>query len=225
MSTVKCGLKPVVENPEWEITTQEINDYLQQTFTRLTTGLRKNGMKIDDVKVKVVTQGLSKRYLMVILILPSSVVKGNSELEDIPSLFQSDGAKKNIILERPFWDLIRNWMYTNNEKAMLRNRSYRQQLQLNDRSLGVLLHYSNINYFDDRKQHVVVGLDPLKIIHDMLVDTSNPKERFEVWVPNYQKIEDGKHKLTVKRVIDTKHNRHDDISKDMQKALARAIRP
>ena len=226
MSTVKCQKAPKKENPEWDFSTLEVKKVLQKSFTKLTTGLRNAGRSdISDVQITITTKELSKRYCMCILIMPESVLRGSKKLDDIPSVFQSGASENQVPLERPFWDLIRNWMYTKNERAMFRNASYRQSLQLKTMNLNLLMQYMNPKIMNlSGKKCVVVAIDLIKVFHDMLSDPTNPKERFMINISDFKKTDDGQHVFTVKKSEDTR-KQQSDVARELQRSLSKAVRP
>lgn len=227
MSTaVSCGITPTHENPEWEITTVDAKNYIQSKFTQLTTGLRKIGQSTDDVKVNLTTMKLGKQYVMAVLTLPESVLRGSNQANDIPSVFRGQNMDNRLSFEKPFYDLLRNFMYTKNERGMFRNASYRQSMQLSSKHVNALMAYMNPRtMISGGKKYVVVAIDMIKVFHSMLADKNNPKQKFGVWVKKSEKTDDGMHKFTVQKVVETNKISTDTLAKDLQRSLHRAINP
>lgn len=231
MSTaVACGITPAHENPVWEFTTTDVRNYIQTKFTQLTTGLRKIGQNVDDVQVGLITMKLGKQYVMAVLTLPESVLRGSNQANDIPSVFRGQNMDNRLSFEKPFYDLLRNFMYTKNEKGLFRNASYRQSMQLSSKHVNTLMAYMNPRTMvsgDEKKKvvNVTVAIDMLKVFQSMLADKNNPKQKFEVWIPTAEKISDGKHKFTVQRIVETNKVSSDNMTKELLRSLHRAINP
>lgn len=226
MSTVNCGITPKRENPEWDLTTTDIKNYIQNKFNQLTTGLRKMGKDVDDVKITLTATKLGKSYVMAVLALPTSVLKGNDEIDDIPSVFRGQNSENRLVFEKPFFDLINNFRYTKNEEGMFRNASFRQNMQLSNKHVNALMSYMKPRVMNaGKKKYVFFAIDLIKVMHSMLVDKGNPKQSFRVEVQKSEKIDDGVYKITVKKIVDNRNANPDSISKELQRSLHRAINP
>ena len=226
MSTVNCGITPKRENPEWDLTTTDIRNYIQTKFTQLTTGLRNINKNVDDVKITLTSMKLGKSYVMAVLALPTTVLKGNDEVEDIPSVFRGQNSENRLVFQKPFFDLISNFRYTKNEEGMFRNASFRQNMRLSNNDVNTLMAYMKPRIMTaGKKKYVFFAIDLIKVMHSMLADKSNPKQNFRVEVQKTEKIDDGVYKITVKKIVDNRNNNADSISKELQKSLHRAINP
>ena len=227
MSTaVSCGINPVHENPEWEITTVDVRNFIQYKFSQLTPGLRKIGQNTDDIKINLTMMKLGKSYVMAVIALPDSVLKGSNQANDIPSVFRGQNMDNRLTFEKPFYDLLKNWMYTKNERGLFRNASWRQSLQLSSKHVNTLMAYMNPRFMQSGgKKYVVVAIDMIKVFHSMLVDKNNPKQKFSTWVKKSEKTDDGMYKFTVQKVIETNKVSSDTLTRDLQRSLHRAINP
>lgn len=226
MSTVKSGLVPVDKDVEkFEITTQSILTFLQKKVTTITSRMRDKGIDIDDIKVMMVNSKLGKNYVSFTLLLPESVLENARKSKNINPIFASDGDKNgNLFIVQPIYQLILNYMYTKNDRNAMRYAQWRKATGITkSRNVDLLINYSRPRYFygEDNERYIMVMLDPLRVVHDMLVDP-NDNYKFSVWFTKNHEIEGGSFCFEVLRDKNKKKN-NNDASKDIQKRLARMI--
>lgn len=135
----------------------------------------------------------------------------------IDYLIENSGNRKNLEVDffggEPLmdFDLVKTLVEYGNEKAAEKNKVFRFTITTN----GVLLDDDKIDYINEHMHNVVLSLDGRKEINDNMRKTVNDKGSYDLIVPKFQKLVEGrKNKYYYVRGTFTKKNL--DFSEDVK---------
>lgn len=146
--------------------------------------------------------------------------KGLMSLEvgkkSIDYLIANSGSRKNLEIDffggEPLlnFEVVKQLVEYGNEKAAEKGKNFRFTITTN----GILLDDEKIEYINNTMHNVVLSLDGRKEINDNMRPTLNDKGSYEVILPKYQKLVEGrKDKFYYIRGTFTRHNM--DFGKDV----------
>lgn len=108
------------------------------------------------------------------------------------------------------FEVVKELVAYGNQEAKKHNKNFRFTITTN----GVLLDDDKINYINEHMYNVVLSLDGRKEINDAMRPTENNKGSYDVIVPKFQKLVEGrKDKFYYIRGTFTRHNM--DFGKDV----------
>lgn len=146
--------------------------------------------------------------------------KGLMSLEvgqkSIDYLIANSGSRRNLEIDffggEPLlnFEVVKQLVEYGNEKAALKGKNFRFTITTN----GVLLDDEKIEYINNTMHNVVLSLDGRKDINDNMRPTLNDKGSYDVILPKYQKLVEGRaDKFYYIRGTFTRHNM--DFGKDV----------
>jgi len=206
-------LKPVEVIEKYEITTEQIRDYLQNFINTLLVKANKKDDFPKDIRIFVISHEFTKHlYAPVFVTLPPEAVEkknGKSSDKEMADIFlvgnNSEGMKSNgpkIIA--PVWTVLKPFLYTKNDKkAILDSEIGKKELGLSRQAAEKLVKFLTPQYTMIHKKPVyIIALDLIRIFRAMVAtdeelswaEAHNGNYTFNVVNDNYVKISDGNFK-------------------------------
>lgn len=229
---VRSGLTPTTSNEvPYSITTAIAEDHLQKIFDTVCGAARKNvDPNIQNVEVRLETMKFSKKFTPFVLFLPTSVLKtseNNKDGEKELAIFSTNNGEPQIFLQDHIYKAIKPYLYEKKDIEGLQSSEMRRVLGTNTKAYFSMrnIRMPRIQKFNRGKsEYVIVAIDPIRIFHHMLESTEG-KEIFEVWVDKVEPIKGTNYKYDVKKVYRNKNGkkkrRNDDekIAYELQQRL------
>lgn len=206
----RSGLKPVNSgNLPFEITTDNVEEFLQGKFDAIMRQKRSNGEHVDDIKVTLMSIQISKIFVPFMILLPTSVLKsqGNGRNkgrndEDEASIFNPDNSSGRIYIQEEIFQQLQIYGYTSDDARAFFSREWKNALGV-DASGSEFLRYNRIPRVQalnrGKDQFVTCILDPIRLFYSMLEDP-NHQSPFRIDIDKSTKIAGGVYKYFITRV-------------------------
>lgn len=202
----KSGLMPTQskETP-YEITTEQVNKFIQDRFNAIHSIYLKEGKNVDDFTSTVISVKCSQKFVPLMLVMSLSVLDNaqkKKKKEDELDIFNPEKEDGTVAsLKTAIYKCIAPYLYNKTDEAGFFAPTFRS-------SLGIPLKISHLlKGFRrpkiqklGRNEQVICFIDPLRIFHDMLTDPQNPNEFFKVNVNKCEQIKDGSYLYKISRV-------------------------
>lgn len=206
----RTGIVPVETVEKYEITTQQVNEYLQKRMNTFTTTARNNGEEIEDIHVNVVSFEFSKKFAPFAIVLPDDAIaerKNKGKDEGIMQIFQSEENNNLQKLSKPVWGAIASYLYTKNDKkSFVDSGNLKKTLGLTSGMANQIagLCSPRIIKVDREHRHITCLLDPIRIFSDMVRKGSNEVNKdgapkYMVMIDKVEKIGSGNYKYTISK--------------------------
>ena len=216
---VSSGVRASEDSMMFHVTTDQAKDYLQTKFNLIREAAKKKGINMPEINIIMYTQEMGKKFLPFILILPQEVLeKGNMNDDNISSIFKPEDDSVGVRFQKPFYDMLRAYTFNKDDKNAFRSTDWKRRAGIRGSITGAMIKYATpkIEHFSGAGRKVVMLIDPIRLIHDMLVNDSIPNQKFEVWLENWKKIENGNYDFTVERkVVKSKGENKDNLYAQM----------
>lgn len=231
MSEIKtrANIAPSKEKPQFDISTADCAEFIQEKFNRIVTAMRKAGnQNITNIQVQLITlkasNGLFNPFL---ILLPLDVLASNRKNSDELAIFNPSDEEGVQKLKNEFYAVLSPYMYNKADRNGFNSGEWKRALRVSNRVASQLHLLStpriqSVGGRDNKVEVVVLLLDPLRIMHDMLVDLDNTGERFHVRVTEVEHIQKGNYMYKVERALDKnnkKSNFKDSIINDINQAI------
>lgn len=221
MNTIetRCGLQESTKKVQYDITTEHVKKYLESKFGFINNGLKNKGVKgVNPIEVNIRNLKIGKNFLPFIVVLPEDVLDKTSFDPSTPSVFRPEDDDDAVRLKPYYYHFLANYMYSKEDINFFGSSNWRRMAgNPTAGNIRVLKKYSRpaietiSGANGERTSTVLVFLDPIKIFHEMLIDNSNPKQRFNIYVTDIQNIGDSNYNFTISREV-IKKNKNDERS-------------
>lgn len=242
------GVKTRQTDPVYEITTKDVEAYLQETFNGYLLAkrneLKARGIKlpyelpkrIDGIQVK--STNVSKKRTIFAVVLPIDTLYSEAtKVGAVASIFtqqmENDDDVKLIPEIATFWKM---YSFNHFDRENLQSNRYIQQEGLSRRNADMMIHYiepkikSYRNRRGDKNEEKVVMffLDPIRLFYVMVagedekIDMENPQ--YGIKILDAKKCGDGIHKFSLKRVSNRNRNNKGqkyNLAKDIESIFTR----
>lgn len=217
-------------NLPYEIATATCEEFIQDKFNKVVTAMRKTSgnTEIPDIQVTLITVKGSEKFFPFVALLPLDVLASSRKNSNELSIFNpqdEDGVQK---LKNEFYYILSPYMFNKADRAAFNSGEWKRTLGVSNRlatSLN-LMSTPRIQKVGGRGSNgtevVLVLLDPLRVMHDMLVDLTNTNEQFRVDVKNVELIQKGNFMYHVERVLNKKNKKNnfkDNMINDINRAI------
>lgn len=230
MSEIKtrANIAPSNENPPYDITTAECEKFIQKKFNNMVTAMRNSGDKdVPDIQVTLITTRGSDKFFPFVALLPLDVLASSNHNTNELSIFNpqdDDGVQK---LKKEFYTILSSYMYNKADRNGFNSGEWRRALNVSNRVAGSLHLMSTpriqkVGGRDSGTEVVLLLLDPMRVMHDMLVNLDNKNEHFKVKVKNVELIQKGNYMYKVERRLEgkgKKTNFKDNMIADINRAI------
>ena len=196
--------------------TSDIQNYIQGNVNTVLSLLRKKDKayaNMHDINVKVVSWQASPNCIPFIVLLPPAVLKNVNESKNndsnIPSIFYNLDEEDHQIMIDELEAMFKIYAYTEEDiRALKKSEKLLNELKLSRKNAMILANmarprfrkFRSGNSDDDNSDaYVMFIIDPIRVFHDMMVDTSNLGEQFSVDITSVDKIRNGEYRFRVKR--------------------------
>lgn len=233
--SVRCGKQPDRDDLKWTFTTGDIRNFLNGQLRYVTQNLRVYATKkgndpstIPDIVVKVMPVKIGDNFIPFLVNFPDAILDKEDFDPSIPPAFRTEDVE-GVRLQKPYWELIRGFMYDSIDKKDFQNASLRRQLGIHDSKLMELFRRHTVVTIDstivdeDESGYVFLFLDPRRIFKKMLEDPSKKKQRFRPIIKKYKKLDEESWSFEVVRKVITK-NDGDDNNASLQKIIKNMMR-
>lgn len=237
------GVKREQADPTYGITTAMIQEYMQNRFDMLVANLRKNVEKyadLGDIKIKAATTGISNKFYPIFLIMPTEILEKHALMEDssIPMAFydHSDEEDETARLIPIFENFLKLYAYGESDIRMFENKEYLREINVNTNLMRRMKGFvkarmmkinKDKNHDDDEnrdKCYVTIMLDPIRILHDMVVDEDNPKARFKITIVEVKKFKNGLYEYRFKKKFTGRGGNKEQQFSQVQKEIEAVLR-
>ena len=219
MSKYRSGLVPTqsYRKVPFEITTEQVEEFIQKKIDIGTSILRSNGRDIPEIKISVHSIQMTRSFAPFYLLLSTDALNGsnkkqknkNKQTQKELDIFsgEPDERSSSTKIYPEIYEIVRRYLYGREDiKSMHRNRNNMKPVlttELINRISGA--SKLKIQRFGD-KSFVAVAIDPLKVFIDMLCEDyqSISNRNFIVWIEKIKKINMSNYKYYVTREITEK---------------------
>lgn len=229
MSEIKtrAGLTPSTDEMPFDITTLMCEEFLQKKFNIMVKAKKQAGVDLPNIQVTLVTSKVGGKFFPFIAILPLDVLESGRRNNNEPSIFSpqdEDGIQK---LREEFYTILSAYTYNNADKNAFNSREWKRTMDVTNRTAGSLhaMATPRIHRFGgkgNQTEVVVLLIDPIRLMHDMLVDPSNANQQFLVRVLSTKPIKEGNYEYKVQRKLNNrskKANYRDSMTADINRAM------
>ena len=146
------------------------------------------------------------------LILPEQVLERNKmNNENISSIFKPDETDA-VRFEKFYYDMLKTYAFSDDDYRAFRSQDWRRRAKVRGTITNALIKYAKpkIEYFNGSGRKVVMLIDPIRLIHDMLVSESRPNQKFTIWLSEWKKIENGNYDFTVERKVEKSKGKNEN---------------
>ena len=219
----RSGLNPDRDDTiPYSIDTSKVEEFIQNKFDIISKKLGE-----ESPEIRVLTTEAGERFLPFMIVLPVSVTKAGeamNKLKNCNSVFYATNEENDSIkLKDWVFKLLQQYAYTTNDRKMFDSQSFRQQMRIFRRSAQTLKSFitpKKMKLNGNNEPKIIMLLDPLKVFYDML-GSSDDSRPYHVEIPDWKKIETGKFRYRVERVINRgkKKNYKDTMASELNNFL------
>jgi hypothetical protein len=205
----RAGLQPSEQELPFNITTTDVEQYMQKKLNVVVNGMRNNGLyNGDDIEVKIVTVEMGSKFIPFTVVLPMNVLKDKKkrQTKDELSIFNPKDSDATVNIYDPIMKLFSSYVFDKADGEAFYSADWRRARGVSTTTSGVLKRnrLPRIQRFNNGgMERVTFLIDPIRVFHDMLTMDDN-NSNFIVEVENWQKIRSGEFRYDVKRVINKK---------------------
>jgi len=213
------------------ITTKDCEKFIQDNFNRITKDIRNRGLK-DEPEVKIHLSSLkfnkNSGFIPFIIIMSKDVMEKEKSMNDISSIFREDEEDKTCSLKSPYWALLCKYAFDKNDLGYFRSTSWRRDYRMTSQSVNELTKLCKPMRRENKDDDLVIMIiDPIRVMHDMLIDTSNPNQKFVVeikkdktkWISDAE----GNVEYAVNRIVQKKKDQYcgENVYSQIQRQIIR----
>ena len=211
----------------YDITTVMCEEFLQKKFNIIAKAKKQSGEDIPNVQVTLVTSKVGEKFYPFIAILPLDILASGRKNDNEPSIFSpqdEDGVQK---LRDEYYRILSAYTYNNADKNGFNSNEWKRAMGVTNRTAGSLHAMATprihrVGGKNNQTEVVVLLLDPIRLMHDMLVNPENSNQQFLVRVLSTEPIKEGNYKYKVQRKLNNrskKANYRDVMTADINKAI------
>lgn len=203
----RTGIVPVETVEKYEITTTQVNEYLQKRLNTFTTVARNNGFECEDIHVNVVSFEFSKKFAPFAIVLPEEAIaeKSGGKEEGIMKIFQNEDNAELSRMTKPVWSAIASYLYTKNDKkSFVDSGNLKKTLALTSGMASQIagLCSPRIIRVDRDHKHITCLIDPIRIFSDMIRKDKNEVNKdgapkYMVFIDKAVKVGNGNYKYYI----------------------------
>lgn len=217
MYNTRAGLQPSMKELPYDISTKDVENYLQQKLNVVVGDMRKKGeYRGDDINVKLITMEVGNDFVPFAIILPPSILKErqktrNNEL----GIFAPKQFDITRAIYNPIGQFLKAFAYNKEDSRAFISQEWRRRSGVSGQKAGMLKKYSNPvidNYNNGKMETITMFIDPVRVFYDMLKMDDYPTA-YKVSIRKWNRIKNGEYNYKVYRVLDTakKNKQSDDV--------------
>ena len=204
----RAGIQPSEQELPFNITTTEVEEYLQRKLNAVVNGMRQNGLyKGDDIDVRVITVELGSKFIPFTVVLPMNVLKERQKYRpnDEPSIFNPKDSDGTVVIHDPIAKMFSSYTYDKNDGEAFFSADWRRARGVSTTTSAVLKRnrLPRVQKFGGNMEAVTFLIDPIRVFHDMLMMENN-NANFIIEINNWQKLRSGEFRYEMSRVIRNK---------------------
>ena len=201
----RAGISPSENKLPFEITTSEVEDYLQKKVNVVIDQMRKNQQYAGaDVEVNVVTMEMGNNFFPFMVVLPMSVIKGNKKRNKSElSIFNPKDEDGTVKIIDPIIRMFSSYTFDDADGRAFSSCDWRRARGVSANGAASLKanRRPRITRFDNGKfEKVTFLIDPIRVFHEMLIMEGN-NANFKVDITGWQKQRNGQYTYTMERVV------------------------
>lgn len=192
-----AGLIPSTKEIGYDITTQQIQEYLQAKLD----DLARMDDSVPKVQIRVATsESYGRKFFPLFISLPKSVVAESRRTQNIPSLFRDGSIKESPMLNPVIYKFLSIYSYGNTN---FNDDQIRRELGLSRQAGGRLNRYRNPQEMENK---VILMIDPIIVFYRML-SWKNDNRPYHINVDKVIKQKEGIYRYHVVRSINNNNNK------------------
>lgn len=210
MIKTRSGLTPDENRLFIEISTEDVERYLQKKFDAVSAKLRASGVDAPNIDVHVDSGEASRKFVPLAITLSLDVIedkrakeKGNNR-DELPMFNPTRNTGNYANISAPYWKILEAYQYDKKDRILFQSSDWCRKKEVSRESSRnlVMLSVPRIHQVDKDMKVVLMLLDPVRIFYDMLVDIEHTGRKFLVRIDSLKKQETGEFIYTVFRYTD-----------------------
>lgn len=227
----RSGLVPAIDDKDvpYRVKTSQVEEYIQKKIDIVCEMMRKNGKDQADVKFNIMTTQMGKYFFPMVGILPLDVIADSDDKKQVAehAIFNPGYSKQFPALKKEFWMLLQPWLYSKQDEDAFFNQHTRQSLRMSLAESHKMKNYRQPKLYSFNKGRTKVLLfmmDPVRVFKDMMTDTQNDQQKFDVLINRVVQINDTNYRYDITR--STQHSKKKSGNNDnhLFKEIERKIR-
>lgn len=233
----RAGILPATSNEvPFTISTDDAAAYISNRIMRVInkindeerTNAAKEGRKprvLEIPEMALATRPFSKKFApMEIAFSMNALTRGSNH--NTPSIFNPDPDDNSVKLRPEIYAVVGPYMYNNDDQKAFFSNQMKHTLEITTNAAHEIKAARRITVTEEKDQgrkvkFVSCLIDPLRLFHDMLSDLDNAKERFDIRISEFEKINDLNFKYKVTRKSRKNGGGHEKTA--IAKYLAKSI--
>lgn len=202
---VRAGLEPSQKDVAFNITTGEVQQYIQK---KINVVVQKFIPELQGkVNVTVYTTEAGRKFLPFVVMLPKIVIDDKVEEanENLPGIYQIEKVEQNSSIKEPIMKALGIYCYNNYDKGAFMSDDWRRRTQVSRSTANELKRMIRPRLVSvNDTEFIQIIVDPIRVFHDMLKmdgDDKESKQDFYVEIKNWKKLKLGEFKYNVLRKL------------------------
>ena len=224
----RSGIQPADQELPFDISTSQVEDYIQRKLNVVVNGMRRNGLyKGNDIDVRVITVEMGSKFVPFTVVLPMSVLKERKNRQkDELDIFNPKDRDETANLYDPIMRMFSSYLYNKEDGEAFYSPDWRRERGVSTTTSAVLKRnrLPKVQKLNNGSMEAITFLiDPIRVFYDMLIMENNTSN-FHIEIRNWQKIRSGEFKYEVKRVINKKKGKKGNGSNNLADEVNRKMR-
>lgn len=238
-----AGLKKEYHIDVFRITSNQIQEYLQENINYLAKGLDEGkGYHLGTVPIAFSADEIRKFVLFSVTFPENAIDRGNRD--DYMRMYVNSNSTN---LLRPFYDFIKVFMYTKEQKDDFRSPAIKKEYGFIEKEHATICKMMSPMVVPSNEggngKNILIGINPIRLLHEMLAEApekknpngnnkkdSNKKNTttgkpFRVRVVEYTKLSPGNMVFTVYREPARQEKRHNRGGVNVPKLIKQTYGP
>lgn len=218
--------------PEYDISTREIQEYLQGKLDVVVSVLKqeKRYDNLDDIKISVGAAKASDTFVPLIVTLPKEALESEASNMDneIPSIWTKTEENEEVRMIEDLEDFFRMYTFKKDDIKMLKNREYQRKQHIRPSYAASVVGMCRPTYHVFKKgseyvdARIMFALDPVRVFMDMLCEENEKQGDVDITITGIKKIRNSQYEFrVVKRRQKNKGNNNDAYEKDIETIFSR----
>lgn len=240
-SKTRAGLRPADDDTEkYRVETDEAAAWISNKIALMINKINdaesadaaKTGRKphlVEIPEMALATKVFTKKFAPFEIAFSMNAVKGNGggQSSSILDIFNPDPDDNSIRLRPEIYSVIAPYLYNTDDIKAFFSSQLKHTLGTTTNDAHELKTGKRFRVTEERDggrrvKFIHAFVDPLRIFHDMCHNPGNPKEKFQISIPNIKRVEGVNYEYLVVKKF--KKNGKNNEKDDLYKYLAKNIR-